>query len=158
MTKPLRTRPVKVVTGRQPFEVAILVASACCGLALALTDTSPKSAATAMPGLIQVLWQVFLIVGGIVGLIGIFFPGRLIAQLGTEAVGVMLVGTATTMYSIALFTVSGLQALAAGAFVTAVAVAGWWRIGQIWHDLRRVFLAEQEGQVSPIPLLTEERR
>ncbi|GGK89080.1 hypothetical protein [Mangrovihabitans endophyticus] len=135
MTAGRPVRPVRVVNGRHPYEVAILAASACCGLALALTDTSPRSAATAMPGVVEVLWQVLLVAGGVIGLFGAFWPGRLVAQLGTEAAGVVLLGTATSMYSVALFAVAGLQALAAGAFVAAAAVASWVRLWQIGRDL-----------------------
>jgi hypothetical protein len=154
----MRVRPVRVITGRHPFEVAILGAATLCGLALALTDSTPKSAATAMPGLVQVLWQVLLIAGGIIGLVGVFWPGRLAAHMGTEAVGIVLLGTATSMYAVALFTVSGQQALAAGAFVTAAALASWTRLWQIFRDLRKVFRAETRGQVEAVPLLVEERK
>jgi hypothetical protein len=158
VTHPIRLRPVKVVTGRHPFEVAILAAAAVCGLALALTDTSPRSAAAAMPGVVEVLWQVFLVGGGAIGLVGVFWPGKLLAQLGTEAVGVVLLGTATTMYSVALFTIAGMQALAAGSFVTAAALASWTRLWQIWRDLRRAAAAERGGRMAEVPLLVEERR
>ncbi len=158
MTQPIvRVRPVKVVTGRHPFEVAILAAAAICGLALAVTDTSPRSAATAMPGLIQVMWQVLLIGGGVIGLVGVWWPGRILAQLGTEMVGVLLLGTATSMYAVALFTVSGAQALAAGSFVTAAALASWSRVWQIVRDLRRTAAAELRGEMKAVPLLVEER-
>ena len=156
MTQPVRVRPVKVVTGRHPFEVAILAAAAVCGLALALTDTTPRSAATAMPGLVEVLWQVLLVAGGVIGLVGVFWPGRIAAHLGTEAIGIVLLGTATTMYAIALFTVSGTQALAAGSFVTAAAIASWARLWQIGRDLRRTANAERHGQIQSVPLLVEE--
>ena len=110
-----------------------------------------------MPGSVEVLWQILLIAGGIIGLVGVFWPGRLVAQLGTEAAGVVALGSATSMYSLALFTTSGLQALAAGSFVTAVAVASWSRLLQIGRDLRRAWAAEARGQVEAVPLLVEER-
>lgn len=155
---PVRLRPIRVVTGRHPFEVAILAASAVCGLALALTDTSPRSAAAAMPGLIEVLWQMFLVAGGTIGLVGVFWPGRLLAQLGTEAVGVVLLGTATTMYSFALLAVVGMQGLAAASFVTAAASASWVRLWQIWRDLRKAMIAERNGHMAEVPLLVEDPR
>lgn len=158
MNQPVRLRPVTVVTGRHPFEVAMLAAATVSGLALALTDTSPRSAATAMPGLVEVVWQVFLIAVGGIGLAGVFWPGRLLAQLGTEAVGVVLLGTATTMYSVALFAVAGSQALAAGSFVTAAALASWVRLFQIWRDLRRAAAAGRRGKMADVPLLVEEQR
>ncbi|MEU8821795.1 hypothetical protein [Actinoplanes sp. NPDC048796] len=157
MSSQPRLRPVRIVGGRHPFEVATLAAAAVCGTALILTDTSPRSAAAAMPGAVEVLWQILLIAGGVIGLVGVWWPGRLVAQLGTEAAGVVLLGAATSMYAVALFATSGAQALVAGSFVAAVAVASWSRFGQIGRDLYRAFAAEARGQVEAVPLLVEER-
>jgi hypothetical protein len=149
---------VQVTTGRHPFEVAVLAAAAACGLTLMVSGVSPRSVAAAMPEFVQVLWQVGLLAGGIIGLVGTFWPGKLAAQLGAEAVGVMFLGSATTMYTIALFTVSGTQAIAAGAFVGAVALASWARAGQIARDLRKVAAATATGNTADVTLLVEDRR
>jgi hypothetical protein len=150
-----RVRPVQITTGRHPFEVAVLAAAALCGAALIATGVSPRSVAAAMPGLVQTLWQLGLLGGGVIGLVGAFWPGKLAAQLGAEAVGVIFLGGATTMYTIALFAVSGSQALAAGAFVGAVAVASWTRVAQIADDLRRVAAASASGNTADVTLLVE---
>lgn len=153
-----RVRPVQVTSGRHPFEVAVLAAAALCGAALITTGVSPRSVAAAMPDIVQTLWQVGLLAGGTIGLVGAFWPGKLAAQLGAEAVGVTCLGTATTMYTVALFAVTGSQALAAGSFVGAVAVASWTRIVQIASDLHKVAAASAHGNTADVTLLVEDRR
>lgn len=154
-----RVRPVQVTTGRHPFEVAVLGAATLCGISLIASGVAPRSVAASMPNLVQTLWQFGLIAGGVIGLVGTFWPGsKLAARLGTEAVGIACLGTATTMYTIALFTVSGMQALAAGSFVGAVAAASWARVIQIGRDLNRVATASAAGDTADVTLLVEERR
>lgn len=140
--------PVLVTRGRQPFEVTILVAAMACGLALLLADTRPASVAASMPVWLQSTWEVGLLVCGVAGLVGIWWPGALVSGLAVELGALFLLGALTAMYTIALFSVSAGQATAAGAFVAAVAVASWWRAGQIVRDLRRMYLASPEGGAS----------
>ena len=143
-------RPVPVTSGRHPFEVAVLAASAVAGLLLFATDTSPGSVREGMPGAVQTVWQVGLVVAGVVGLVGLWWQGRRLDDgLAVETVGVGGLGTVCAMYTAALFVVSGTQAIAAGAFVAAVAAASWWRIGQIIKDMHRgVAAAEEDGENS----------
>lgn len=151
-------RPIVIATGRHPFEVCVLAASVLVGIALALSGVSPKSVAASMPGVVQTLWHGLLITGGMIGLCGVFAPVKLVARLGVEAAGVVILGSATTMYSIALFAISGMQALAAGSFVVAIASACWGRAYQILRDIRRAGNAAERGRTAQVPLLVEERR
>ncbi|WP_431728569.1 hypothetical protein [Verrucosispora sp. TAA-831] len=136
--------------------VAVLVAAVLAGTALVATDHRPASVAAAMHPLVQALWEVGLVVAGIVGLAGLAWPGSLSVRLGVEAVGMVLLGTTTTMYGIALYVVSGTAAIAAGAFIAAVAVASWIRAAQTLRDLHRVGAAAQRGRTANIPLLVDE--
>lgn len=153
-----QVKPVVITTGRHPFEVLVLLAAIVVGVTLTVTGVEPRSVASAMPGWIQNLWHFLLIAGGAIGLFGIFAPTKLVARLGTEAAGVVVLGSATTMYSIAIFSISGLNALAAGAFVVALALASWTRAYQILRDIRRAGDAAAVGEVHEIPLLVEEDR
>lgn len=136
----------------------MLLASLLVGVSLIVLSTRPRSVAVAMPDLVQVCWEVGLVLAGVVGLTGVFWPGRLTTGLGTELVAMCILGTATTMYGVALFAVTGLPALAAGSFVAAVAVASWWRVGQILHDGLRIARAAEHGKLAEIPLLVEKQR
>lgn len=148
-------RPVLVTSGRHPFEVAMLVAAMISGIALLITDARPRSVTESMPTLVQAFWEVGLVVAGVVGLMGISWRGQMSTSLGVELFGIAVLGTVTTMYTIALYTVSGAAAIAAGAFVGAVALASWSRIWQITRDLRRVARAADAGHTADVTLLIE---
>ncbi|GLY21708.1 hypothetical protein [Micromonospora sp. NBRC 101691] len=151
-------RPVTVTTGRHPFEVAVLAAALLCGVALTITGLRPTSVTTGMPGTVQAIWQFGLIAAGGVGLAGVWWRGHLSVALGIELVGVATLGTVTTMYAIALYAVSGRQAIAAGAFVAGVAFAAWWRVAQIGVDLHRVTAAINAGSAGDVHLLVEQEQ
>lgn len=153
-----RVRPVQIVSGRHPFEVAVLLAVLICGVILVLTDQRPASVTAAMPGSVQAAWEVGLIVAGVVGLAALVWPGSLVTSMGVELVGMVVLGTSTSMYAIALYVVSGSAAIAAGAFIVAVAVASWARGYQILRDLRRVARAAESGMTTDFPLLVEDQR
>jgi hypothetical protein len=151
-------RPVQVATGRSsPFEVMILAAAVIAGSVLLTMQLSPRSVASALHPVIQQVWQYELLIGGVVGLVGVFWPGSLYASLKVERIGMIILATATTMYTIALATVSGSQAITAGSFVGAIAVASWVRFAQIVRDLSRATRAAREGRTAEVRLLAEER-
>ncbi len=152
-----RLRPVTVRRGDHPFEVAALGAAALCGITLIVLDTQPASVQTAMTGLVQHLWQVLLTASGLIGLAGALWRGRLSTALGTELVGVIVLASATTMYSIALWSVSGIRAVGAGMFVSAYALGCWWRSVQVVHDLVLIARATRDAKHVEVPLLVEEK-
>ncbi len=132
-------QPVIVTTGgRQPFEVAVLLAVLVCGIVLTVTGARPASVAVGMPATVQAIWEVGLILAGGVGLLGVFWPGTLVTSLGDAWCVVSVLGTVTTMYAIAMYAINGMAAIAAGAFVLGIAVASWWRAGQIGIDQYRI--------------------
>lgn len=146
-----------VNTGRHPFEVAFFIATVAVGIILIASQTSPRSAAAAMPEVVQALWKAGLIVGGVSGLASAWVQKANIWKgLGLEMFTTAILGSALTMYAVALFAVAGMAALAAGGFVTAFGVACWWRFGQIIQDLVKINRAAKERRIARIPLLTEE--
>lgn len=158
MTVPNRfLKPIQVSTGKHPFEIAVLVAASAAGITLLTMQLSPRSVAAAMNPVVQQIWTYELLIGGAIGLIGVFWPGTLYASLKVEAIGVFVLASATTMYTIALATVSGSQAVTAGAFVAAIALASWTRVVQIARDLRRATKAARSGTTAEVTLLAEER-
>ncbi|MDP9799338.1 hypothetical protein J2S43_007850 [Catenuloplanes nepalensis] len=149
-------RPLIVASGRHPFEVCTLLAAFIVGTALHLGAVVPRSVSTAMPPTIQAVWAIGLIVAGLAGLAGVAVPRRrLLVGLGLELLGIGVLGTAATMYSISLYAVSAEQAIVAGGFVSALAVASWWRWGQIIVDLRRLGRAAEAGMTVEVPLLVD---
>lgn len=130
-------RPVSVTSGRHPYQVAVHASAIACGVALAIAGRTPKSATEAMPGPVQGLWVVLLISAGIVAIGGAFWRGRAATGLRVELAGVLLLGGGTSMYAVALFAVSGMQATAAGAFLIGIAAASYWRAWQLGRDVRQ---------------------
>lgn len=149
-------RPIYVASGRTPFEVATLAALLVAGTLLVATENRPRSVTEGMPAPVQVAWEIGLVAGGLVGLVGVLprWPD-LSTGLLVELIGVATLGCVTAMYAIALFVVTGAAAIAAGASVTAVAVGSWWRVAQIVVDLRRAGRAVEAGHTAPFTLLAE---
>ncbi|MFI5839465.1 hypothetical protein ACIA8K_07095 [Catenuloplanes sp. NPDC051500] len=150
-------RPLTLATGRHPYEVCTLIAALTIGVVLQVGGAvAPRSVSTAMPPTVQAAWETGLVIAGALGLAGVAWPRRrLLPGLGLELVGITVLGTVSAMYSIALYAVTGMQAVAAGAFVTGTAVASWWRWGQIIRDLRRLGRAAEAGTTIDVPLLVE---
>ncbi|MBQ1038552.1 hypothetical protein [Micromonospora sp. C81] len=104
-------------------------------------EVRPTSVQTAMPVPIQVAWELGLIAVGVGGLLGIVWPGRLSTGLGIELASVLVLGTITGMYAVAVVAMSGRQSIVATSFVIAVTIGSLWRAAQIAVDLRRLVRA-----------------
>ncbi|MFI6761879.1 hypothetical protein ACIBF5_22330 [Micromonospora sp. NPDC050417] len=130
--------PIRVSSGRHPFELTFLLGGLVCGIMMILLDALPRSLVLAMPATVEWSWETGLIVAGLVGLAGVGWPGQLSTGLGLELGAVLLLGANTAMYAIALFSMSGMAALTAGTFIGAVSIGSSWRCAQIIGDLRRL--------------------
>ncbi|MEV4628482.1 hypothetical protein AB0J90_19650 [Micromonospora sp. NPDC049523] len=124
-----------VATSWRPFEVTFMVAATACGIAMLTSATRMSSLADTMPVLTHTIWRASLVPVGILGLVGISWRGELATGLAIRLGALILLGTATSMYAVAMFTASGIAAMPVAAFVAAVPVAAWWRSGQITKDL-----------------------
>lgn len=148
---PHRT-PITITSGRHPYEVAIHVAAAACGVAVAVTDRVPRAAAEAMPRPVQVLWIALLVAAGVLAVGGAYWRGTVQTGLRVELAGVLLHAAGSTMYAVSLVVVSGWAAVAAGTFLAGLGFGAWWRAGQIVHDIRRLTAARRAAQA---PVLVE---
>lgn len=152
--------PVRITSGRHPYEVILLIASPVVASVLVLTNTQPAAVRVAMPVPVRAVWLALLIVAGAAGLTGVFWRGQVGASLSIEAIGVLVLGAATSMYAVGLLAASGVRGAAAAGFVTAVAAGSWWRLAQIWRDLRKLDHAAAQAQEPPVvaaPTLIEQR-
>jgi hypothetical protein len=148
---------VRIASGRHPYEVVLMIAAPAVGFILLLSSTQPPAVDSGMPGFVRAVWMALLIIAGAVGLTGVFWPGRIETSLSIEAVGVLVLGSAAAMYTVAVLAVAGFNGAAAGGFTAAVAAGSWWRLGQIWRDLHRLDRAVQSQVVADVPLLVEQR-
>ncbi|MBQ1017340.1 hypothetical protein KBX71_05600 [Micromonospora sp. D93] len=129
---------LRIRSRHQPYEIAVLVAAPLCGILMMTLDVRPTSVQTSMPAPIQAAWELGLIAVGVGGLLGILWPGRLSTGLGLELASVLVLGTITGMYAVAVLVMSGRNSIVAAAFVMAVTVGSLWRAAQIAIDLRRL--------------------
>jgi hypothetical protein len=149
-------KPVRITSGRHPYEVALLIAAPSVGVIMLLSDPRPRPIATAMPMPVSAVWIALLILSGATGLAGVWWPGRIEMSLSIEAVGVLVLGSATSMYTVAVLAVAGLAGAAAGGFGAAVAGGSWWRLTQIWRDLGKLDDAVKAQTMPQIALLVEQ--
>ncbi|MEU1586553.1 hypothetical protein [Micromonospora sp. NPDC005710] len=129
---------LRIRARHQPYEVAVLTAAPLCGILMMTLNVRPASVQTSMPEPIQVAWELGLVAVGVGGLLGILWPGRLSTGLGLELASVLVLGTITGMYAVALVVMSGRNSIVATSFVMAVTVGSLWRAAQLTIDLRRL--------------------
>lgn len=147
----------EVRRGREPFEVCFLLASCTIGAVLMLSDIRPQSIQASMPALVRIGWEIGLIVAGLLGLAGIFWPGRFSTALGIELGGLVLLGTVMSMFGLAIIAYSASSGLPAGVLVSAIAGAAWTRSGQVVRAIRSLERAVAVGSVSAMSLIVERR-
>ncbi|MGN9777093.1 hypothetical protein ACTMS0_15210 [Micromonospora sp. H33] len=127
---------MRIWRNRQPFQNAVVATAPVCGVLMVTLQVRPPAVEVAMPGPVRVGWVLGLIVAGLVGLTGLFWPGRCATALGIELASMLMLGTLAGMYAVALAVFSGRMAVAAASFITAVAIGSWWRSAEIIRDLR----------------------
>ncbi|MFG1955599.1 hypothetical protein [Micromonospora sp. NPDC048830] len=123
-------------TSHRVYELAVLVTAPVCGVLLAVLDIQPRSVETAMPEAMQVFWEFGLIVVGVAGLVGMFWPGELGTGLGIELAVVLTLGAIAARYVVAVVAVAGGQAVVVASFVGAVTLGSWLRAAEIVRSLR----------------------
>ncbi|WP_433730963.1 hypothetical protein ACQP2Y_21465 [Actinoplanes sp. CA-051413] len=148
----MEQRPLQIASGRQPFQVAIMVASVFLGLALTITDRVPNSAAKTMHPAVLNAWVGMLLLAGTLALVGVFWSGAFRTALRLETAGVLMLAGGSSMYAVAVFSVSGWAALIAGGYTTAIAFGCWWRAYQLVRDVRKL----AHAGVARLPVLVEE--
>lgn len=132
-------------TSQRVFEFAVLGTAPVCGVLLTALDVHPTSVEVAMPAVVRIGWEVGLIVVGLAGLLGMFWPGELGTGLGIELAAVLMLGALAAMYVVAVLAVAGAQAVVAASFVGAVAVGSWLRSAEIVRSLRWLARMHQAG-------------
>ncbi|MEU5721819.1 hypothetical protein [Micromonospora sp. NPDC047738] len=137
-------------TSQRVYELAVLVTAPVCGVLLVVLRVRPQSVEVAMPDVIKVCWEFGLIVVGVAGLLGMFWPGQLGTGLGIELAAVLMLGAIAAMYVVSVLVVAGAQAVVAASFVGAVAIGSWLRSMEIVRSLRWIIRMHQAG-IDPWP-------
>lgn len=128
-THPLRSRVVAAIV-ETPFEVlifAVFVITAVYGLT-ANAGRAPGSLQSLLPKWLVVSWQICLLLGGSIGLIG-----RMGARWPIERAGLAIVAPAAFVYATAIvfrFGISGIVAALTYAMIGAAFAIRYWVLGR----------------------------
>ncbi len=129
--------PLLVRSGRNPFEVLMLVACVATGTVGLFEPSSTSNVITTLlPTWEVTTWYGGLAVGGLVGLVGVFLNGVL--SLLVERVGLIMLTCLTLAYSTAVVTQVGIRGTLPALFTGLFAIACAIRFVYITTDLKRM--------------------
>lgn len=132
---------------RNPYEIWMLGALLLSGILFLLGATpNPRSVQAALPSFSQIMWNVQIITGSVVSLIGIFWK-QPIASRTMQIAGHLWVATGALIYALVLYYFAGAQATMSGLIILGVAAAGLTRAIQLRRQVRHIFqkVREQNG-------------
>lgn len=135
----LSAQDVKPLDSRHPFQTFLLVVCLANGGPLVFGITTSRSVVSQTPEWAWRTWGVLLLIGGLMGLVGMFWPRLRITGLLIERTGLVFVGLAALVFSGVLAVTVGLPDSGFAAGVTAAfGGAALWQAWRIAKALRRV--------------------
>lgn len=137
-------RIVDITPGRHPFQVAIVAACPLVAITILLSSREPRSLDNALPAGFVNVWLAAIAVNGLIALVGMYWRHPLGWGLMVECGGIIGLGAMVSVYCAAIAALAGLDALASGGLITGIAIACWWRAGQLIRDIRRLRHARVE--------------
>jgi hypothetical protein len=148
MPSPYR-RPGYLHVGRNyEHEVFLLAASAFLGVAYLFGAPRPGSVQAVLPGWMSIAWALVLLVSGVLGLLGCYWPKRMDVALEIERSALTLQAAGMILFAAAVWSFAGLSGLATGIIVLAWALANLRRVYKIsigLTDAERAIHAEGNG-------------
>lgn len=149
-------RPVYITPGRHPFEVAPLAACAVVGTVMTVAHMRPPALLAGYPDTIITAWLALIGLGGLAGLLGVFWRGSVDDGLLIEFAGVTGVAAACNLYVIALYATQPFgNAFTAAGLLSGLGAGATWRAGQCLTEWRRVRRGVVQQVRVELPLLTE---
>lgn len=120
----------------RPHEVLLLAVSVYLGVIYAVGAPPPGSLSALLPLWIFKTWAVVLLLSGVFGLVGCFWPWRADVGLEVERGALVMQTGGLLLYTAVVFTFAGWPAMAAGAITVAWAIANGVRAAQVTRLLR----------------------
>lgn len=146
--------PLMIQTGRQPFEVFLLVGCVLTGLAGLL---APESASPALTQLLDGhvwIWHVSVLAVPLIVLLG--FTRELTTALQVERAGMIWLGSLFLAYAVGIgLVINGTRGLTSAGVTVAFALACFARVWQIGRDLRRLRQAVEAAETTHPELLAD---
>jgi hypothetical protein len=148
-------RPLRITSGRHPFQVAVVGAVPVVIASLLISGTRP-TALLALGPWAATAWLVLCGLGGVGVMVGAFWRGRLQTALAVEGGALTMVASMLALWVTVVTFQFGLAALVSGGLVTGITTAAWWRVGQLFRDLRKLRAASHHPRIVRYPLLAED--
>lgn len=138
---PYRTDPQ--MAGRHPFEIFMLLLAAVTSIPSLLgAAPEPGSIEEALPGWASFSWQVALVIGSVMALVGIWWRERATGLI-LEQLGLALVGVAGVIYAFSVWSVVGVAAAIPGGIILGFGIACIVRWRQIQRTINAVHAEEK---------------
>jgi len=129
--------PFLVRSGRNPFEILLLVMCATVGVVGLCQPSATSNVVTSLlPTWEVIVWYAGLAIGGLVSLLGVFLSG--VVSLLIERVGLIMLTCLTLTYSTAVIAQIGIKGILPALFPALFAVACVDRFARITADLKRM--------------------
>ncbi|WP_134324526.1 hypothetical protein [Cumulibacter soli] len=142
-------RALAITSRHHPVAVACYLGVAILAV-LYLTDVAAAASLTdETSGVIAVVWQVALLVGSGLALVGVAVPARhLLHGLALEALGAMIVGVELGVYAVVMWSALDGRPWASITMFSAVALGSLTRSVTAMRDRRRVVRAAAAMQLT----------
>lgn len=124
---------------QQPFEVFLLFLSVLTGAAFLSGVRPPTSLEHSLDHWVVQMWFSVLVLSGVIGLCGCFWPGNIVTGLLLERSAMLLAVAAGLIYAMGLLASAGWGAVGTAASVIAYILACLVRIGGITATLNRLY-------------------
>lgn len=120
-----------------PFEAYLLVASVAQGVVVAVGHGRSQAAEAALGALgwMHWVWAALMTVGGLVALVGLYWPADPFTAVEIKRIGLIMTGFGASIYAVALWSLGG-RGLLAGVSAVALTVACAVRAIQVTRLLK----------------------
>ena len=132
---------------RHPDELFLLGLCLVSGITIVFGDVpEPDSIEAALPRWASIGWGIFLLLGPLTTLVGIFWPGKRVTDgLIVEQVGQVTTGMIAIFYAVVLIIAAWPAAVVAGSITFAFGCARIWRWVQIQRLLKEYQAVADNG-------------
>jgi hypothetical protein len=139
-----RSRP-RLTGPPNPFQTVIQFAAALTGAVYLFGLRTPDSLSQTLPRCSLVIWEVLLFAGGVLALLGQYWPGRPFAGVAIKRAGLFAIAGGLLAYALAAWSVFGTRVLWLTIWNVFIAWACLVRVWQVTRILRAARSHAREG-------------
>jgi hypothetical protein len=132
---PTPPRQVRPAGDANPFEAYLLAVCALQGWSVLAGTATPTSLSHALTPTLRLVWATLLLIGGILSVVGLYWPRNPITGVEIKRVGLVAAGTASLTYGLALVFI-GPAGYVAASLSLSFALACVTRVVQVTRRIR----------------------